>query len=162
MKRALLTALVLAALPAAAFAQTCASPISMHAPDAASPAGGQVPGRVYSGDTTTGTQIGINLAGVILAHPSIVYSFTANNESGNVVLTGTDRVVVIAESCTASPLAIGDSNNPMAVPSLTDGQNYLLIVSTSPGLPVTNPPTGGPYTVTIPVLPVSLQSFSVE
>ncbi len=162
MKRALLTALVLAALPAAAFAQTCASPISMHAPDAASPEGGQVPGRVYVGDTTTGSEIGINLAGVILSHPSVVYRFTANNASGSFVVTGTDRVVVIAENCTSNPLAIGDSNNPMAMPALNNGQNYLFIVSTSPGLPPTNPPTGGPYTFTIPFVPVSLQSFSIE
>lgn len=157
MKRALLAAIVTAALPTAALAQTCASPISLHP---------QNPGTTFSG-TTCGGQAGIPLGGAVQAHPSVVYQFTYNNnEAGGIVLTGTEREVVIATDCNSAPLtgvAAGPAPlNIAGVPGITNGQNYLLIVTSDAGLPTTTPPRCGDFSVTYAALPVSLQSFSVE
>jgi hypothetical protein len=50
---------------------------------------------------------------------------------------------------------------PIDVNALADG-DWLLVVSTDPGLPVTAPPTCGAFGTTAGVLPVALQNFTVE
>lgn len=157
MKRALLAAIVTAAaLPVTVFAQTCANPISLH------PQGQNV---TFSG-TTCGGQAGIPLGGAVQAHPSVVYQFTYNNnEIGGITISGAEREVVIATDCNSAPLtggAVGGTLNLPGTPGITNGQNYLLIVTSDAGLPTTTPPRCGDFTVGYVALPVSLQSFSVE
>lgn len=156
MKRALLAAIVMAALPVAAFAQTCESPTSLHP---------QVGPQSFTG-TTCGGQSGIPLGGAVAAHPSVVYQFTYNNsEAGNITLTGAEREIVIAANCTSAPLtgvAPGGTLNLQGVPGITNGQNYLLIVTSDSGLPTTSPPRCGEFSWGYTALPVALQSFSVE
>lgn len=155
MKRALLAAIVMAALPVAAFAQTCESPTSLHP---------QTPLRTFTG-TTCGGQAGIPLGGAVAAHPSVVFQFTYNNsETGPVTVEGSEREVVVAASCTSAPLGGAAPGVPLNIESmgLQNGQNYLLIVTSDSGLPTTTPPRCGDFSVTYTALPVSLQSFSVE
>lgn len=155
MKRALLAAIVMAALPVAAFAQTCESPTSLHP---------QIPGSTLTG-TTCGGQAGIPLGGAVAAHPSVVYQFTYNNsETGPITVTGSEREIVVAANCTSAPLGGGAPGVPLNVESmgLQNGQNYLLIVTSDSGLPTTSPPRCGDFSMTYTALPVSLQSFSVE
>lgn len=138
----------------AAFAQTCAAPTPIGSNETVN-------------GTTCGGEIGINLAGSIFGHPSVVFSFTADNASGQITLTGTDREWAIAPSCTEAPVAIGNANDAIHLPpdlsdALTNGQSYVLIVSTDSGIPVANPPVCGPFGLTTPTLPVELQTFSVD
>ncbi|WP_150132002.1 hypothetical protein [Dokdonella koreensis] len=155
MKRALLAALVMAGLPMAAFAQTCETPTSLHP---------QVPNRTLTG-TTCGGQSGIPLGGAVAAHPSVVYQFTYNNsETGPITVTGAEREIVVAASCSSPPMGGGAPGVPLNIQSmgLQNGTNYLLIVTSDSGLPTTTPPRCGDFSVTYTALPVSLQSFSVE
>lgn len=157
MKNALLTLTAIAAMgvSAVSFAQTCASPLPMKSnttyPNAMSPTA-----------TTCGGQAGLNLGGTIYPHPSIVYSFVAQSANATITLTGTDREMSLVSNCNSAPIAIGFVGGPMAVNGLTNGQTYLVIVSTDPSIP-TPPVQCGPYTATVAgTLPVSLQGFSVE
>lgn len=157
MKRALLAIVVAAAFPAAAFAGTCAAPTSLHP---------QIPNGTISGTTCDQEPPGIFLGGAVTRHPSAIYQFTYNNNAAGPlnVTTGNNIEVVIATSCESAPIAGFASGVPVDVGSigLTNGTNYLMIVSTDNGIEPTNPPTCGPFTATYVDLPVSLQSFSVE
>lgn len=156
MKRALLAAIVMAGLPAAALAQTCESPISLHP---------QEENRTFSG-TTCGGQAGIPLGGAVATHPSVVYQFTYNNNAqGPIRVEGSEREIVIAANCSSPPItgaAPGVDIANIGAHGLTNGTNYLLIVTSDAGLATTTPPRCGDFSVTYTSLPVSLQSFSVE
>lgn len=154
----LFSALALAGVVGTAQAQTCASPI----PDIESNA-------TVTGNTCSGTEIGINLGGVILPHKSVVYSFVAGGPPGGITtMTGTNLGIVIAENCTSGPIAIGSPDAPMDVGAvtaqLTVGNTYLFIVTGDPGEPVPAPPAEvcGAYSINTSQLPVELQNFSVD
>lgn len=155
MKNYLLIGTLALCASSTAFAGTCASP---------TPLGSNVTTPTTS---TCGGEIGINMGGTIYAHPSQVYSIHINHSGpggsplGQVSLTGTNREASITTSCTVAPTLAGAPGLPMNVDGLADG-DYLLVVSTDPSLPVTDPPTCGDFTVSTGTLPVSLQSFSVE
>lgn len=145
------------AFSAASFAQTCASPL---------PIGPKVGGNhpPLSGTTCGGTA-GLNLGGTIYPHPSIVYSFVAQNASASLTF-GADpnREMSLVANCASAPITFGAPGFPMVVApgTLIDGTTYLVIVSSDSGLPPA-PPICGPYNVVITgTLPVSLQNFSVE
>ena len=155
----LFSALALAGAAGTVNAQTCASPIEHIESNA-----------VVSGDTCSGTEIGLNLGGVILPHKSVVYSFVAGGPPGGVTTmpVGTDLGIVIAPDCVSGPIAIGSPDVPMDIGAvtaqLTAGQTYLFIVTGDPGVPVPAPPAEvcGPFTINTSQLPVELQSFSVD
>lgn len=158
MKNVLLSLTALAAMGASAvsFAQTCASPLPIRSnttyPNATSTTG-----------TTCGGTPGLNLGGTIYPHPSIVYSFVANNAMGNLTITGAMREIALTTSCANAPSNAAAPGVPMVIApgSLTNGATYLLVVSTDPSEPPV-PPICGTYTINTPTLPVSLQNFSVE
>lgn len=158
-QRILVSALALAGVVGTAQAQTCASPIE-HIPS----------NTEVTGNTCDGTEIGLNLGGVILPHKSVVYSFVAGGPPGGITTmpVGNNLGIVIAPDCVSGPIAIGSPDVPMDVgavsASLTEGQTYLFIVTGDPGVPVPTPPDEvcGPYTINTSQLPVELQSFSVD
>lgn len=117
--------------------------------------------------STCGGEIGINMGGVVYGHPSMVYRFHINQAGPGgtpttISVTGTDREASITDSCTNAPTAISSAAiGPADVSTLATG-DWLLVVSTDPGLTVTDPPRCGAFAVTAGVLPVSLQEFSVN
>lgn len=116
--------------------------------------------------TTCGGQAGINLGGTIFVHPSKVYKIHINSNGPhghqtNIRLFGANREAAIAIDCSSSPLVIGAATMPLDVSTLADG-NYLLVVTTDPGMPATDPVTCGDFVVDAAILPVSLQNFSVD
>lgn len=138
MKKVLLIGGLLLLSPLAAHANggaTCAAPAPL-------PSGSDV------GDTCGG-EIGINLGGVVYAHPSRVYSFHVDHAGPvftTITLSGTNREAAVTDSCSNAPTAFAAPGVPVDVTALADG-DWLLVVSTDPSLPVTVPPRCGPYTV---------------
>ncbi len=159
MKRPVLFALAFSMLaPAAAFAQTCASPIALD----------QVPNGSLTG-TTCGGQAGIPLGGAVAPHPSLVYTFVynpagPNGAAGPMTATTAEREIVIAADCNSPPIGGFAPGVPVNVESLglTAGQTYHMIITSDSGLAVTDPPRCGPFTINWTTLPVSLQNFSVD
>lgn len=156
MKNTLLAGALALCITSTAFAGTCASPTPL-ASNSSVPSG-----------STCGGEVGINMGGTIYAHPSQVYSVHINHQGpdgdplGKIVLTGTNREASLTTSCSVAPIQVAapgvidiDAN------TLANG-DYLLVVSTDPSLPVTDPPTCGDFTVTAGTLPVALQNFTVE
>lgn len=174
MKMKLLIAMLLATGASVAIAQP-APPSPPTASGSGTCADPFVPAEsltVYTG-STCGGDIGIDLAGTVLGHPSVVYQFVysdvdAGTEPDQIAIAEATLGVVIAASCTSPVLASGGAGAPplnLDAPNpgpLTDGQTYLAIVTTDPGLPVTDPPTCSDYTMTIDTLPVELKSMDVE
>ncbi|MEO6104727.1 MAG: hypothetical protein ABIP44_13955 [Pseudoxanthomonas sp.] len=157
MKNALLSLTAVAALgvSAVSLAQTCASPLPIQS-------------NSNKTGTTCGGTPGLNLGGTIYPHPSIVYSFVAQNAAAAITFNAAgspDREMSLVTACNTAPIFIGFNGGPLVIPpaTLTNGTTYLLVISTDPGLPPANPPLCGPYNVTVAgTLPVSLQGFSVE
>lgn len=142
---AVLTAGLLTA-SAGAFAGTCASPTPL-----------------LSNETVTGTTCGgeggVDLGGVPLVHPVVVYSFVAEGAAGTIETSGDPTIsALIAPDCSTAPILAGNS---IPLDSLVDGESYLFIV-TSEELSAPNPQICGAYNVTTGTLPVELQSFSVD
>lgn len=156
MKRPLIVSLALSLLvPAVAFAGTCANPTPL------SPR--TDPGSLSG--TTCGGEAGIPLGGAVAPHPAQIYSFVYNNNaSGALTVTGAEREVIVAASCTTLPLGgfAPGVNADVGGMGLTNGQTYLLIVGTDSGLPTTQPPRCGTFDMNWVALPVSLQNFSVD
>lgn len=155
MKVAALSAFLMLACAPMAYAQTCASPTALAS------------NTVVNGNTCGG-EIGINMGGVIFGHPSVVYSFTWTDQGvdPNIIdLTGTNMAFVVGPDCTQAPIAFGGPGvGPLDLTAagFVDGQSYVLVVSTDPGLPVTDPPTCGDFVLSPGTLPVSLQNFTVQ
>lgn len=130
------------------FAQTCADPLPLTS------------NNTHTG-TTCGGQVGIDLGGIPLVHPSIVFSFVADSASGNIVTSGDPTIsAVIAPDCSTAPILIGNTIS-LDGPELVDGQNYLFIV-TSEELSAPDPQICGEFNVVTGTLPVELQSFSID
>lgn len=173
MKLKLLTAFLLTAGASVAMAQPAPTtpPTTAGAGTCASPFSPDQSLTNYSG-STCGGDIGINLGGSVLGHPSVVFSFVFQDDDTDdgvngddlITLTGTDKVIALATSCTVGASAIGQTGTPINLDTagLTDGTTYLAIVSTNPSLPVTDPPTCGDFTMDNDTLPVDLQKASVE
>lgn len=130
------------------FAQTCASPLPL------------ISNNTHTG-TTCGGQVGIDLGGIPLVHPSIVFSFVAEGASGSIETSGDATIsAVIAPDCSTAPFLIGNSI-PLGGGELVDGETYLFIV-TSEELSAPDPQICGEFNVVTGTLPVELQSFSVD
>lgn len=135
------------------FAQTCDSPytgLESHTPLVASTCGGQ---------------IGIDLGGAIYPHPSHISSFVWEDGSPAVMtLEGTNMEFGIMSNCSSAAHAVGAPGIPIDLETigLVDGNTYLVIVSTDPGIDPTDPPTCGDFTLNPQHLPVELQSFSID
>lgn len=126
------------------------SPFAVHADDGATCASPAPLATISINPSTTtcGGEIGINMGGVVYGHPSRVYSFHVNQPGMccSIQLTGTNREGVVTRSCTEAPTAISAPGFPINVNALADGE-WLYVVSTDPSLPITNPPTCGPFTI---------------
>ena len=118
-------------------------------------------------DTTCGGEIGINLGGTIYVHPSNVFSLHLDHAAAMdgvldpIHLEGTNREMAITTSCKAAPLQVGGEGLSIELNPLTDG-DYLLIVSTDPSIPPTNPPICGAFHLFGGWIPVTLQSFTID
>lgn len=155
MIKALLIGGLAALAPMTAFADggTCASPAPLAS-------------MASDNGSTCGGEIGINMGGTVYGHPSKVYSFHINPTGPDgtpttIALTGSNREASVTTSCTTAPTLAGAPGAPIDVSGLAEG-DYLLVVSTDPGLPVTDPPTCGDFGVQAGVLPVTVTNFSVE
>jgi len=116
--------------------------------------------------STCGGEVGINMGGAVYGHPSKVYKFHINHAGPGgtpttITIGGTNREASVTSSCSVAPVAAGAGTLAIDANALTDG-DWLLVVSTDPGLPVTDPPTCGDFSVEAGVLPVSLQTFTVQ
>jgi hypothetical protein len=154
MKYNLLASLAISlAIPAVAFAGTCAAPTPIN----------QAPNSTFSG-TTCGGEVGIPFGGAVSPHPSNVFSFVYNSGAGNLTVVGAEREVIIAASCATLPLGGFAPGVPVDVSTLglTNGTTYIMAVGSDSGLPVTAPPRCGNFDVSFVTLPVELQNFSVE
>lgn len=150
---------LLSAVSASAFAQdgsSCTSPIPI------------LSNSIYNSDTTSSPNSIGALGGLPSPGNDLIYSFTANGASGNVLVTGAsyDFGIFLVPSCTGgstgSPLqaATGPgATGSFPVDGLTDGQTYFIVVS---GDPSVNAPLNGTLTFGTPTLPVNLQSFSID
>ena len=127
-------------------------------------------GQTYSGDTSTSTSFIGSFSGVPSPGPDLAFKFTDHNSAGNIVVTitnGWNAGGVITASCAAvsgPPLSAGTGTTTFNVsvdrPPLTDGTQYFFIMT---GNPSDNSGPSGPFSFTTPaVLPVTLQSFSID
>lgn len=127
-------------------AQTCDSPLPL------------LSNNTHTGTTCGGT-VGINLGGVALVHPAIVFSFVADGASGTIDTSGDPTIsALIANDCASAPDYAGNS---IDVGTLVDGNTYYFIV-TSEELSAPNPQICGEFNVVTGTLPVELQSFSID
>ena len=151
MKKILVLGGLMMCAPMLANAGTCAAPT-------------QLASNATVSDTTCGGEIGINMGGTIYGHPSNVYSVTINHAVdplGPITLTGGNREMALAPNCNTAPVAIGAPGLDIHLISIADG-SYVLVVSTDPSIPPTNPPACGTFDLWSGFLPVVLQSFAVE
>lgn len=118
--------------------------------------------------TTCGGVAGINLGGAVLGHPSVIYRFTYQNVGAPnpnlITVTGAEREFAVATNCTSAPVGGGAPGVPFDINNsgLVAGTQYFVFVTSDPGLPVTAPPRCGDFSLSPQVLPVELQSFSVD
>lgn len=167
MKMKVLSLLALSAFAPLAFAQltpappagagTCADPYT------------DLSNVTFTGGSTCGGEIGINMGGAVLPHPSVVFTFTyqddsgAGNEPDQIQVTGSNMNAIVATSCTTAPVGGAAVGIPFDMDAtLVDGQTYFVAVTTDPSVPVTDPPTCADYTMANDTLPVELQKASVE
>lgn len=151
MKKILVLGGLMMCAPMLANAGTCAAPT-------------QLASNATVSDTTCGGEIGINMGGTIYGHPSNVYSVTINHAAGtlgHISVTGANREMSLAPNCTTAPVAAGAPGLDIDAETVADG-NYVLVVSTDPSIPPTNPPTCGTFDLATGLLPVTLQNFTVE
>ena len=152
MKNLLLIGGLALCAPVVAFAGTCAAPEPLMSNSQISA-------------STCGGEIGIDMGGTVYGHPSQVYSVHIDHAAGtlgHIALTGTNREASLTTSCTSAPIQVAASGVlDIDAETLANG-DYLLVVSTDPSIPVENPPVCGDFTATAGLLPVSLQSFSIE
>lgn len=158
MKLQVLTALALAVSAPVALAQTCASPLPM-------------PSNMTISGTTCGGDAGLSLGGAAIPHNYVVYEFTKQDDAGAgvepdsiSVLGGADINAIVAENdCSNPPVGGSAVGFPFSIEGLTDGQQYIVVVTTDPSIPL--PPTGAicdDFQVETNTLPVELQSFVVD
>jgi hypothetical protein len=152
---------LLALSAGSAFAQTCASPIVV-------PSNGTFPG-----DLCTATNTLPQYGGTTSPQAEIIYSFVAQNATGNVTLTQTGApfgatMFLLPSPCAVGtdPISFGDSANPMPMSNLAgggtplvNGQTYFIVMTADPGGPAD---ACGAFSFTTPTLPVELQNFSVD
>ena len=112
--------------------------------------------------TTCGGEIGINMGGTIYVHPSSVFSLHLDhvNDPNKISIHGEHREMALTASCATAPIAIGAPGLDIDGSEIPSG-DYLVIVSTDPSIPATNPPTCGAFDLNI-LSPVTLQSFVVD
>jgi hypothetical protein len=121
----------------------------------------------YSGDTSTSTSFVGAFGGLPSPGPDLAFKFTALNASGNIVVTingGWNAGGVITAACggnAGNPISAGTGTTTFIVPGspLVDGQLYYFFVT---GNPSDNSGPSGPFSFTIPILPVTLQEFTIE
>jgi hypothetical protein len=151
MKKILVLGGLMLCAPMLANAGTCAAPTPLA-------------GNSTVDDTTCGGEIGINMGGTIYGHPSNVFSVHIDHAAdplGHIAITGTNREMSLTSSCTTAPIAAGAPGLDIDAQPVANG-DYLLVVSTDPSIPPTNPPTCGTFELVTGPLPVALQSFTVE
>lgn len=163
-KTVLIAVGLIAALPVAAMAQTCSSPLPLGS------------SQTYTADTTASSDQMSTIAGVSSPGNEIVYFFTAGDvatsESISITDTDYDWAIYLTTSCQAN-IPGGDLANAQAGASgstgtmplnsggsaLTPGTQYFVIVSGEPG----GTTTSGVMSFSTPTpLPVTLQNFSVK
>jgi len=148
-----------------ASAQTCASPQTIST-------GGSFSGDTTSGDTTVGSVCG----GVTLTGPVLVYTWTNTGGamSGNITVTPSNATFDVGlalgdgASCAAAlgtcdgtaDAGTGGAAESISLTGLATNKTYFLFVSSfaSGGATV----TAGPFNGLAGVLPVKLQSFSIN
>lgn len=122
-----------------------------------------------NGNTCAGV-VGLNLGGAILAHPTLVYRFDFSDQDGDapepdlIQIVGAEREFAIGTSCNTPPIGGGAPgvDFDLDAAGLTEGGRYYVFVTSDTGLPVTDPPRCGDFTLDPDTLPVELQSFSID
>lgn len=139
----------------AAFAGTCESPTPLASNSNVS-------------GSTCGGPVGIDMGGTVYGHPSQVYSIHINHQGpdgdplGHITLSGTDREASLTTSCTSAPSQVAAPGVVEIDANTLANGDYLLVVSTDPSIPVTDPPVCGDFSVQAGTLPVALQNFTIE
>lgn len=148
---------LLAGSPAIVHAQSCASPLAMPSD------------MVVTGSTCTGNA-GLSMGGATIPHQYIVYEFTYQDDAGAgaepdaiVVDSTADINAIVATSCTDAPVGGAAVGIDYSVEGLTEGQNYVVVVTTDPSIPVgASGPVCDDFQLTVNTLPVELQGFSAN
>jgi hypothetical protein len=155
-KLSLLTGALIMGFAGSALAQTCDTALPILSDSS------------VAGDTCASTNSLPSYGGTVSPQNEIVYSFTAQdaNAALTINLNGLPggAVYLMPAPCASStdPTNFGFDGTPMTIApdSLTDGQEYFVIVTADPGGPAD---ACGAFSVDVAgQLPVELQNFSVE
>jgi hypothetical protein len=121
----------------------------------------------YLGDTSTSTSFVGAFGGLPSPGPDLAFKFTANHVGDNIAVTvigGWNAGAVITASCggnAGNPISAGTGTTTfnVAASPLVDGQLYYFYIT---GNPSDNSGPSGAFSFTDPVLPVTLQEFTIE
>lgn len=154
--RLVASALALSLASSFAFAQTCASPITINS------------NSTVDGDTCGAANVIPSFGALPSPHNDVVYSFVAEGADATISMPASNfnYGAFLLDACDTDGNAFPTQaiTNPpggsFQVSGLVDGQTYYIVVS---GSPAEGNPVCGTFTLDVDgTLPVELQSFSVD